>query len=466
MIQDMTVGNPTKLIVKFALPLLIGNLFQQLYNLSDIIIVGHLLGINALAAVGATAPVFFVFLLIAFGFTGGLTVVTAQRFGAKDYKGLRASVTHSLIASAILSVFIGISLMVFLHPLLRLMNVPSEIMDDAYTFMFILSGGMVMIVFFNLLSGFIRAVGDSKTPLYFLMFSSILNVTLNLFFIYHLKMGVAGSATGTVIAVSIAVFCCVWFIGKKFPILRLSKTDWKYRPKFMREHLNIAVPMAIQFAVLSLGMLILQSVCNSFGPEIIAAFTAAMRVEQVATQPLLALGLAMATYAAQNWGAGKFRRIREGVRSSAIMALSFSIGIALLVRFVGEQMIGVFIESGNDNVVRVACEYLDISTLFYFFLGMIFVFRNTLQGIGRSGIPLAAGFTELFMRSFAAVWLAKVIGYPGLFYAGPIAWLGAGLVVTIGYWLTVRHFSSGKLRRYCKPLSAEELRLSVGTPAE
>ena len=442
MIQDMTVGNPTKLIVKFALPLLIGNLFQQLYNLSDIIIVGHLLGINALAAVGATAPVFFVFLLIAFGFTGGLTVITAQRFGAKDYHGMRSSVTHSLMASVALSLFIALMLMVFLRPLLKLMNVPQEIMEDAYTFMFILSGGMIMIVFFNLLSGFIRAVGDSKTPLYFLMFSSILNIALNLVLIYYFKMGVAGSATGTVIAVSVSIICCLCFIAKKFPILHLSKADWKFNSKFMKEHLDVAVPMAIQFAVLSLGMLILQSVCNSFGPEIIAALTAAIRVEQVATQPLLALGLAMATYSAQNWGAGKLHRIREGVRYSAIMALSFSIALALSVRFIGEEMIGVFIEAGNDNVVRIACEYLDISTLFYFFLGMIFVFRNTLQGIGKAGIPLAAGFTELLMRSFAAIWLAQVIGYKGLFYAGPIAWLGASLVVTIGYWLTIKRFSS------------------------
>ena len=442
MIQDMTVGNPTKLIVKFALPLLIGNLFQQLYNLSDIIIVGHLLGINALAAVGATAPVFFVFLLVAFGFTGGLTVVTAQRFGAKDYKGLRSSVTHSFMASIALSLFIALMLMVFLRPLLKLMNVPQEIMEEAYTFMFILSGGMIMIVFFNLLSGFIRAVGDSRTPLYFLMLSSILNIALNLVLIYYFKMGVAGSATGTVIAVSISVLCCLCFIKKKFPILHLTKADWKFNPKFMKEHLDVAVPMALQFAVLSLGMLILQSVCNSFGPEIIAALTAAIRVEQVATQPLLALGLAMATYSAQNWGAGKLHRIREGVRYSAIMALTFSIALALSVRFIGEEMIGLFIEAGNDNVVRIACEYLDISTLFYFFLGMIFVFRNTLQGIGKAGIPLAAGFTELLMRSFAAIWLAQVIGYKGLFYAGPIAWLGAGLVVTIGYWLTIKRFSS------------------------
>lgn len=448
MIQDMTVGNPTKLIVKFAIPLLIGNIFQQLYNLSDIVIVGKLLGINALAAVGATAPVFFVFLLIAFGFTGGLTVITAQRFGAKDYKGLRSSVTHSLIASVVLSLFIALSLMLSLRPLLRLMNVPSEIMEDAYTFMLILSGSLVMIVFFNLLSGFIRAVGDSKTPLYFLMFSSIVNVALNLFLIYVCRMGVAGSATGTCIAVTLSVISCILYIEKKFPILHLSKKDWKYNPNFMKEHLYVAIPMALQFAILSLGILILQAVCNSFGPSVIAGMTAALRVEQLATQPLLAIGLAMATFSAQNWGAGKFTRVRQGVLYSALMSLGFSTIIALSVRFGGEQIIGIFIRGNNEEVVNIGRQYLDISTLFYFFLGMIFVFRNTLQGIGRSWIPLLAGFVELVMRSLAAIWLAQQIGYTGLFYASPIAWLGAGLVVSIGYWLTVRHFSGGRLKAY------------------
>ena len=448
MIQDMTVGNPTKLIVKFALPLLIGNIFQQLYNLSDIVIVGKLLGINALAAVGATAPVFYVFLLVAFGFTGGLTVVTAQRFGAKDYHGLRSSVTHSLIASTVLSLLIALSLVVSLRPLLKIMNVPQEIMSDAYTFMLILSGSLIMIVFFNLLSGFIRAVGDSKTPLYFLIFSSILNICLNLFLIYFCHMGVAGSATGTGIAVTASVAACIWYISKRFPILHLSKTDWKFNPAFMKEHLYIAVPMALQFAVLSLGILILQAVCNSFGPTIIAGMTAALRVEQLATQPLLAIGLAMATFAAQNWGAGKFTRVRQGVRYSALMSLGFSIAIALLVRFGGEQIIGIFIRGNKEDVINIGRQYLDVSTLFYFFLGMIFVFRNTLQGMGRSWIPLLAGFVELVMRSLAAIWLAHIIGYPGLFYASPIAWLGAGLVVTIGYWLTVRHFSGGRLKAY------------------
>lgn len=448
MIQDMTKGKPLRLIIMFAIPLLIGNLFQQLYSISDIIIVGHLLGIKALAAVGATAPVFFVFLLIAFGFTNGLTVIAAQRFGAKDYKALKSSVVHSFIASMGLSIFIAVCLMVFLRPLLKIMNIPAEIMEEAHRFMFILSAGMIMIVFFNLLSGLIRAVGDSKSPLYFLIFTTTINILLNLFFICILKMGVAGSATGTVIAISISVVACLIYIKRKYSILTPDLKTWKYNPKFMKEHLNIAIPMAIQFAVLSLGLLIMQSVCNSFGPEVIAAFTAAMRFEQFATQPLLALGIAMATYTAQNWGAAKLHRIRQGVRTSAIISLIFSIIIAICVRFNGKQIIGLFMEENNTAIINIGQEYLNISTLFYFFLGMIFVFRNSLQGIGKAGIPLIAGFVELIMRSIAAIWLAGKVGYSGLYYAGPIAWLGAALVVTIGYWLSIRNFKNKDLRKY------------------
>lgn len=446
--QDMTKGTPLKLIILFALPLLLGNIFQQLYQLADLVIVGRLIGLNALAAVGATIPIYFLFLFITFGFTNGLTVITAQRFGAKDYNGMRSSIAHCILASLILSSIISICLLVFLRPLLKIMNVPEEIMDYAYIFMFILSAGMVLTVCFNLLSGFLRAVGDSKTPLYFLIFATILNVILNLFLISVVKMGIAGSATGTVIAITTSVISCIIFIKKKYPILRLKKQDWKIRWSFMRQHLNIAIPMTIQFAILSLSMLITQSVCNSFGTEVIAAFSSAIRIEQLSTQPLLALGIAMATYSAQNWGAAKLHRIRQGVRSAALMAFVFSISLAILVRFIGEEMIAVFLDKPNLQVISIACQYLNISTMFYFFLGMVFVFRNTLQGMGKAVIPLFASIIELIMRSFAAIWLASQIGYIGVFYAGPIAWLGAGIVVTIGYFMTIKHFSDKGLRRY------------------
>lgn len=450
MVQNMTAGSPAKLILMFALPLLIGNLFQQLYQISDILIVGRLIGIEALAAVGATAPIYFVFLLIAFGFTGGLTVVTAQRFGAGDYKGVRTSITHSLIAAGILSGLITVFLILFLRPLLKIMNVPAEIMEDAYKFMSVLTGGLILIVFFNLLSGFIRALGDSKTPLYFLVFSTLLNIAFNFTLIYHFKLGVVGSAIGSVCAIFISVILCLVYMYKKFPIMRLKAEDWKYSHAFMRVHLNIAVPMAIQFSVLSLSMMIIQSVCNSFGPDVIAAFTAALRIEQLATQPLVALGIAMATYSAQNWGAGKVTRIRKGVRIAGLTSLAISIFMSLAVRYIGRDMISVFIKDGNQFIIDTGKFYLSISTLFYFFLGMIFIFRNTLQGMGKSLIPLIAGFTELGMRSFAAIYLAHIMGYKGIFYASPIAWFGASMVVMIGYVVTIYKLKGKKSKNYFK----------------
>lgn len=448
MIQNMTSGSPAKLILKFSLPLLIGNLFQQMYSVTDILIVGRLIGVNALAAVGATAPIYFLFLLIAFGFTGGLTVITAQRFGAGDIEGVRKSITHCIVASTTLSVLITISVLLFLKPLLVVMNVPEEIMHDAYNFMAVLTAGMVMTVFYNLLSGFIRALGDSKTPLYFLIFSTVLNVIFNFVLIYYFQFGVVGSAFGTVAAITISVVLCLIYVYRKFPIMRISKSHWVIDGRFMREHLNIAVPMAIQFSILSLSMMIIQSVCNSFGPDVIAAFTAALRIEQLATQPLLALGIAMATFSAQNWGAAKVSRIRTGVRYAAIYSLSVSVIISLLVRFVGSDMIAVFIKGEDPGIVEIGRIYLSISTLFYFFLGMIFVFRNTLQGMGNAIVPLIAGFTELALRSFAAIYLAKVMGYRGIFYAGPIAWVGASTVVMTGYFYMIYHIKAKKMRDY------------------
>lgn len=469
----MTRGNPTQLIIRFSIPLLLTNIFQQLYNLADIIIVGRLLGVDALAAVGSSAPIFLVLLLITLGFTGGLTVITAQSFGARNDRNVRRSVTHSLVAGTILSLLLTFFMVLFLRPTLVWMNVPNEIMNEAYKFMIILSYSLVMIVAYNLLSGFIRALGDSKTPFYFLVFSSILNIILNIIFIYFFKMGVAGSALGTVIAISVSVFCCVIYIGKKFPILRLQKEDWKLEWAFMKKHLNIAVPMALQFSVLSLGLIIIQRVCNSFGPDTIAAFTAALRFEQLATQPMVALGIAMATYTAQNYGAGMIGRIRRGVFLTSIISLSISVFIALLVRFVGEEMIHIITNDANENIINTGKSYLNISTLFYFFLGQIFIFRNTLQGMGQSIIPLIAGFTELIMRSFAAIYLADRLGYIGICYASPIAWVGASLVVAVGYMVTIRKINTQFFKNRLKQIKhriglpqGEEIPLPQLTPAE
>ena len=466
MVQDMTVGNPLRLIFKFSIPLLLGNLLQNIYHISDIMIVGRLIDTQALAAVGSSAPIYFVFLLITLGFTGGLTIVTAQQFGAHNPDGVRRSVTHSIIASSILSLLFTFGMLWGLRPLLQIMNVPAAIFEQAYIFIYYLTCGMTMLVGYNLLSGFIRALGDSKTPLYFLLFSTLLNILLNFCFIYYGKMGIIGSALGTIIAISLSVVFCIIYIGKKYPILRLQKNDWKFNADFMMQHLRVAVPMSLQFSIIAFGIMIIQSICNSFGAETIAAFTAALRIEQLSTQPLLALGLSIATYTAQNYGAGKFARIRRAVFQCALISFGFSIIITLLVRFVGENMIDMFLKEKNMTIIEIAQNYLNISTMFYFFLGMIFIYRNALQGMGRSDIPLLASIVELGMRAFAAIYLAKSMGYLGICYASPIAWVGGAVVVFTGYHLTIHGLrqkisEDGFYKKFAKQVFLQE-----GTPAE
>lgn len=452
MINDLTVGNPIKLIIKFALPLLIGNLFMQLYQISDMIIVGRMINVDALAAIGASAPIYMVFLMIAFGFTGGLTVVTAQRFGAHDEDGVRQSVFHCFLAALALSLILTLGLTTMLTPLLHLTNIPEQIFEQAYDFMFVLSLSSVMIIMYNLLSGLMRALGDSKTPLYFLIFCTLLNIVLNFVFIGRFGWGVIGSATGTLVANTVSVVICFIYMWHKFPLLRLSREFMHYEPQVMYAHLKIAVPMALQFSILSFSIMIVQSVCNSFGPDVIAAFAAALRIEQFATQPLLALGLAMATFTAQNWGANLLSRIRRGVNYAFLTAAIISALGFVLVRYIGRDMIAMFIDTGKADgndvtlIVDIGSKYLVVSTMFYFFLGLIFVFRNTIQGMGKPLLPLISSVIELVMRAFAAIYLAKLMGYAGIFYASPISWVAAGLLVLCGYIYYVRKFSADVMR--------------------
>lgn len=460
MITDMTKGNALKLILLFSLPILVGNIFQQLYQLADIFIVGRLLGENALAAVGASAPIHFMFLIVAFSFTGGLTAVTAQRFGAGDFDGVRKSVTHSIRASLVLSLILTAVLLLSLDWFMHILNVPESIYKDSYNFIMILGLATILIVAFNLLSGFIRALGDSKTPLYFLILATVMNIILNFVLIKNTNLGVIASATGTVIAIAISVVCCLVYIKKRIPILHLKKEDWAYSPSFMREHLNIAIPMSIQFSVLSLSIMIIQSVSNSFGETVIVGLTIALRLEQLATQPLLALGISIATFAAQNYGAGKIARIRDTIKKAGFMSFTISLIMSGVVFFYGRQIIGSFLSSPDTKAVQVGMSYLAISVMFYFFLGMIFIFKNTLQSMGKPMYPVVSSVVELIIRAYIAIYLTKKIGYEGIFYASPLAWVGGAIVVFIGYYINMYMRSEQKIRaeyrKIYKKISMEE----------
>ena len=445
MIKDLTKGAPLKLILLFSVPLLIGNIFQQFYNLADIVIVGRTLGVNALAAVGAVAPLFFLIMFAVVGLNNGFAVITAQRFGAGDENGVRRSVVISTILSTLFTAVFSVIFFFLMKPILLLMNVPSEIFHDAYWYIQICVIGLVTVNFYNLLASVVRALGDSKTPLYFLILASVLNIFLALLFILKFGLGVPGSAIAVVLSQGFSVILCILYIKTRFPILHLKKSDWIFRKEnrkedieYIIEHLKIGLPMAMQFSVLGIGILIIQSVCNTFGTDVIAAFTAALRIEQIATMPMISFGVAVSVFVAQNFGAKNISRVRQGVIKTSIINLLLSLVMALVMRHWGSGIVGLFIGSEKTSVIKIAHDYLFVSTIFYFFLGQIFIFRNALQGIGKPLIPLTSSLAELMIRSFAAVYLAVEFGYWGIFYAGPIAWITASVIVATGYYINIK----------------------------
>ncbi len=459
MIKDLTKGEPLKLILMFSVPLLIGNIFQQLYNIADLVIVGRLLGVESFAAVGAVAPLFFLIMFVIVGFTNGFAVVTGQRYGAKNYDGVKDSAVVSTILSTIVTLIFSVVCTIFMNPILHWLNVPQNIYHDAYWYIEIVVIGLITATFYNLLAGIIRALGDSKTPLYFLILASVANILLALLFIEVFHMGVPGSAVAVNLSQLISVLLCLVFVKYKFPILHLKKSDWhvKFDKKFydsVYEHLRIGFPMAVQFSIIGFGIIIIQSVCNSFGANVIAALTAALRIEQIATLPMMSFGVALASYVAQNFGAKKFKRIRLGVIKTSTINIVLSILMAFVMRIWGTDIIGAFIGTASEEIIDIAHNYLLISTIFYFFLGQIFIYRNALQGMGETMFPLFACIAEFVMRSFAAVYLAIKFGYVGVFYSGPIAWVSASTVVFVGYMASIRHIVfKVKAKSHNRPLA-------------
>jgi len=440
-IKDMTIGNPTKLILSFALPLYIGNLFQQLYNLVDTLIVGRTLGVNSLAAVGSTGAIAFLILGFILGLTSGFSVVTAQRFGAKDLNGIKKSFASIIILSIIFSIVLTVISTLTAMPLLELMNTPKNIINEAYSYIFIMYLGIGTIVFYNALANVIRALGDSKTPLIFLIIASILNIILDLIFIVKFQMGVAGAGWATIIAQGVSSILCLMFMLIKFPILRLSKSDWKIDWAFLFEHVRIGFPMGFQMSVMVIGIIALQIVLNSFGSDTVAAFTAGTKIEQVAGQSFLAIGVAMATYTAQNFGAGKINRIKSGAaRCLKINAVITFINIALIF-FLGRNAVNLFIVGDYPHVTSQAQLYMSIIALFHFSLGTILLYRNVLQGMGAVKVPFLSGVIELIMRAGAAFLFAHYWGYLGVCFATPCAWVSGAIWLALGYFRTIKKVS-------------------------
>ncbi|MDR0561699.1 MAG: MATE family efflux transporter [Spirochaetaceae bacterium] len=437
MTKNLTVGNPAFLIFSFAVPLLVGNLFQQFYNMADAFIVGRTLGMDALASVGCTGSINFLILGFMMGFTQGASIVTSQRFGASDASGVRRSFAVSAVLGVAVTLgLMGISVM-SARPLLIFLRTDPKILDAAYSYIIVIYWGIPATLLFNLCSNMMRAVGDSFTPLVFLIIACVINIILDYAFIRGFHTGVEGAAYATIIAQVISGLLCIPVIIKKLPILRITKEDWKLNPKEIWEHFRVAMPMGFQMSIIAIGIVSVTFALNGLGIVAVAAFTAAQKIDMVAGMPLGSFGAAMTTFTAQNYGARKIGRIRKGVIQCCLMSCSFGIFMGVLFFFAGDRFAAVFLKE-EAEAIGLAHTYLKVIGCFYVLLACLFIFRQTLQGLGDSLVPTIAGVMELAMRTFASIILSDRFGFIGLCFASPLAFLGACIPLTIAITLTLK----------------------------
>lgn len=438
MTNDMTKGSPLKIFVLFSIPLLIGNIFQQLYSMVDTIIVGRFVGVEALAAVGSTGSMFFLVNGMIMGLTSGFSILVSQKFGAKDEDEVKKAVASNIKLTAILTIIITAIALILKNPLLLMMNTPDNILNDANTYITIIFAGIFTQTAYNMAAGILRALGDSKTPLYFLIISSILNIVLDLVFIINFKMGVAGAAYATNIAQGVSALLCLAFSYKKFEVLRLKKEDFNVEKDYYKTHLKIAIPMGLQFSVTAVGTIIVQSAVNVFGSNVIASYTASSKILQLVMQPLMSYGVAIATYAGQNLGAKRYDRIVSGMKVMNYITLVTSLIAAAILVFFAKYFVMIFIENPTDEIIGYTQQVLNYSAVFMIFLGAIFIYRNVLQGMGESFVPMMAGVYELVARSLVVFILPKYIGFAGICLSDPIAWIAASLPLMFTYYKKIK----------------------------
>lgn len=437
--KDMTTGNPGKIILSFMMPIFLGNVFQQFYNMADTIIVGKFVGTKALAAVGSTGTIMFLIFGFVIGMTSGFTVLTAQRFGAGDMKAMRKTVGGATLLSVIMTILLTGICMVSMKPLLQFMKTPADIFDDAYSYIMVICAGIAAQVLYNLLANILRALGNSKVPLYFLVFSTILNIILDLVLIIVFQMGAPGAAYATVIAQGVSGILCLIYIVKKIPILKMEKEDWRPDGQLLKRQFQVGIPMALQFSITAIGTMIVQIPLNMLGSTMVAAYTAACKIEQVVTQAFVALGTTLATYSAQNMGAGKIQRIHQGFRAASIMAFIYAIVTGILVMFYGKYMTGLFVSGNVSEIMSAVDVYLKCAGLFFIPLAIVNLYRCGIQGMGYGILPMMAGVAELIGRGLVAVLAMQKQSYVGVCMASPIAWIFAAVLLLVMYFYIMNH---------------------------
>ncbi len=436
MAKDMTEGSPWRLILFFALPLIAGNMVQQMYAFVDTFLVGRFLGVQALAAVGCTGCLMFLLIGFVMGMTTGLAIRTGQAFGAKDEEGVRRSAAACLILSILMAAGLTAVGLFAVRPVLTALDTPPEIFDDAVAFISIICAGVPLMSLFAMQTNLIRALGDSRLATIMLSAGLVINIIFEPIFLLGFKLGVPGAAMATAASQVIANLVCFLYIRRHISPLWIRREDWRLTRAELWAHARIGFPMGFQASVVALGAIILQGALNGLGPQSIAAYAAAQRVDAVAVMPMISFGMAMATYTAQNFGARRLSRIREGVKSCMMMSGAFSVMAAAFNILCGGLVIEGFVGAGEPEVVAMGRTFLVVNGLCYIVLSLLFIFRFTLQGLGQTAVPTLAGVMELLMRAAAAMFLIDRFGYLGACFANPMAWVGACLPLMIAYAIT------------------------------
>ena len=434
--HDMTVGKPSKLIIQFMIPMFLGNVFQQFYNVADSIVAGQFLGVQALAAIGSTGSLMFFVTGWMNGMSSGFAILVSQWFGAKKYDRMRHYVAMSVYLSIILSVLMTVGFLAANEPILRMMNYSPDIMPDVTAYMGIIYAGLIVTAAYNALAAFLRALGDSRSPLYFLIISAAINVVLDIVFIVYGGMGVDGCAYATVIAQAISALLCFIYIVKRYPILHLKREDFRISFRSWGRLLALGIPMALQFSITAIGTIIVQGAVNVYGEIYMAGFSAAGKLQNIIATVFSAFGATIATYVGQNRGAGKMDRVRQGVRTTQMMIIVYSVFAMAVVLLFGRYMMWIFVSPSETEVIDVAVLYFRTVFWCYPFLGSIFLYRNTLQGLGYGLVPMLGGVFELVARAGIVLLVAGRTSFVGVCLSDPAAWLSA-LIPLVPYYIYI-----------------------------
>lgn len=439
--KDLTKGNIVRLLIAFSLPLLIGNVFQQLYNVVDTKVVGEFLGEDALAAMGASSPVFSLIVGAMNGLGNGFGIVVSKFYGAKDWKRMHQAIASSILLSAGITVVVTVAALFLIQPLLRILNTPDVIMERCVGYIRVIILFMAFTTAFNLCSAILRAVGDTIRPLIFLALATIINVGLDILFVGVWKLDVQGAAYATVIAQAISFVCCFVYIIKKCPELHIDRSDFIWDRGLMQDLMGQGLAMAFMLCLVSIGTLILQGAINKFGTEIIAAHTIARKLSEIFMLPFSSLGVAAATFTGQNYGADRYDRIRTGIRDAIIISWIWSVVVIAAVYLAAPVLIRLISGATTPDVIQTAEQYLKFDTPFYFVLGVLIVLRNAMQGLGRKVVPMISSSIELVGKLVVAWVLADVMGYFGIIISEPATWILCTVLLCITF------FSDARIRK-------------------